>query len=386
MISNQPATLGPQTTVKAPVLGMDDYTPQAKAYWWTTTLIGAAALGLALQDLSQLDGAIMLQVACGIAIAALSGLFPVRIPGTKTSLAGAELFIFLLLLVYGPAAATIAAAAEAAVGSCRTSQRWTSRIGSPTMAAMAMYGCGAAFTLATSAARIEGLLSNSWLFVVLFTFASGYFACSTLLMASLISLKNGKAVDVRRILSANSWIGLVYLASAAIAGLVYIYDDRFVTPALLAAVPIIAMFLATINTRFRQSEAAERRVAQLQESEARLRSAFSHAAVGMLLVSPEGRILQANDALAAMLGCTTAECTGIELWKLAHPDHADSLQAELRGMLDGALSPRATEHRFQHVTGHEVWVSLNTSLFSQGLSIMVTASVDPGARRPRGTA
>jgi PAS domain S-box-containing protein len=253
------------------------------------------------------------------------------------------------------------------------------------MAAMAMYGCGAAFTLATSAARIEGLLSNSWLLVVLFTFASGYFACSTLLMASLISLKNGKAVDVRSILSANSWIGLVYLASAAIAGLIYIYVGHFVTPALLAAVPIIAMFLATINARFRQSEAAERRVAQLQESETRLRSAFSHAAVGMVLVSRDGRILQANDAVAAMLGRTTADCTGIELWKLAHPDDADSLQAQLRGILDGALSPRATEHRFQHVTGHQVWVSLNTLLFSEGLSIMVTASVDPGARRPRGT-
>lgn len=386
MISNRPATLGPQAPMKAPVLGMDDYTPQAKIYWWTTTLVGAAALYLALLDVVHLEGAVMLQVGCGIAIAALSGLFPVRIPGTKTSLAGAELFIFLLLIIHGPAAATIAAAAEAAVGSCRTSKRWTSRIGSPTMAALAMYGCGAAFTLATSAARSEGVLSNSWLFVVLFTFAIGYFACSTLLMASLIALKKGETVNVRRILSANSWIGLTYLASAAMAGLVYVYDARFVTPALLAAVPIIAMFLATINSRFRQSEAAERRVAQLQESEARLRSAFTHAAVGMLLVSRDGCILQANDALAAMLGRTSAECTGIALWKLAHPDDADSLQAQLRGMLDGTVSPRATEHRFQHVTGHELWMLLNTSLFSEGLSIMVTASVDPGARRAPGTA
>src|SRR5438270_3591634 len=302
MIANRPATLGPQTTVQAPVLGMDDYPPPAKAYWWTTTLVGAAALVLALLDLAHLDHSALLEVACGAAIAALSGLFPVRIPGTKTSLAGAELFIFLLLLVHGPAAATIAAATEAAVGSFRTSKRWTSRIGSPTMAAMAMYGCGAAFSLATTAARNEGALSNSWLFVALFTFAIGYFACSTLLMASLITLKNGKAVKVPRILSANSWIGLAYLASAAIAGLVYIDDHRFATPALLAAVPIIAMFLATINARFRQSEAAERELAQLQQSETRLRSAFTHAAVGMLLLSPEGRIVQANDALAALLG------------------------------------------------------------------------------------
>jgi PAS domain S-box-containing protein len=106
----------------------------------------------------------------------------------------------------------------------------------------------------------------------------------------------------------------------------------------------------------------------------------------MVLVSRDGRILQANDALAALLGRTTAECTGIELWKLAHPDDADSLLAALLEILDGAASPHATEYRFQHATGHEVWVSLDTSLFSEGLSIMVTASVDPGARRPRGTA
>jgi hypothetical protein len=55
-------------------------------------------------------------------------------------------------------------------------------------------------------------------------------------------------------------------------------------------------------------------------------------------------------------------------------------------MLDGAVSRCATEHRFHHVTGHDVWVSLDASIFSEGLSIMVTASVDPGARRPRGTA
>ena len=386
MIGNRPATLGPQTTVPAPVLGMDDYPPPAKAYWWTTTLVGAAALVLALLDLSHLDHSTLLEVACGAAIAALSGLFPVRIPGTKTSLAGAELFIFLLLLVHGPAAATIAAAAEAAVGSLRTSKRWTSRIGSPTMAAMAMYGCGAAFSLATTAARNQGALSNSWLLVALFTFAIGYFACSTLLMASLITLKNGKAVKVPRILSANSWIGLAYLASAAIAGLVYIDDHRFVTPALLAAVPIIAMFLATINARFRQSEAAERELAQLQQSETRLRSAFTHAAVGMLLLSPEGRIVQANDALAALLGRTTAECTGIALWQLAHPDDADALQAQIRRMLHGVGSPRTIEHRFQHPTGHPVWLLLNPSPFGDGLSIMVTASADPSARPPPATA
>jgi len=254
MMTNRPATLGPETPVKAPVLGMADYTPQAKAYWWTTTLVGAAALGLALLDVAQLDGGIVLQILGGTVIAALIGLFPVRIPGTKTSLAGAELIIFLLLLVLGPAAATVAAAAEAAIGSLRTSKRWTSRIGSPTMAAMAMYGCGTAFTLATTAARNEGVLNDGLLFIALFAFALVYFACSALLMASLISLKKGEAVNVRRILNGNSWIGLAYLANASSAALVFVSFDRVGIPVLLAAAPIIALFMFTINARFRRSE------------------------------------------------------------------------------------------------------------------------------------
>ena len=256
MMTDRPATLGPETPVKAPVLGMEDYTPQAKAYWWTTTLVGAAALGLALLDVARLDGGIVLQILGGAVIAALIGLFPVRIPGTKISLAGAELIIFLLLLVYGPAAATIAAAAEAAIGSLRTSKRWTSRIGSPTMAALAMYVCGTAFTLATTAARNEGVLSDSLLFLALFAFALVYFACSTLLTVSLLALKKGEAINVRRILNAHSWIGVAYLANASSAALVFVSFDRVGLPVLLAAMPIIALFLVTINTRFRRSETA----------------------------------------------------------------------------------------------------------------------------------
>jgi hypothetical protein len=253
----------------AAVRGMDDYTLRAKAYWWTTSLVGAAALGLALLNVAQFDSAVVLQVVGGTTVAALTGLFPERIPGTKTSLAGAELFIFLLLLVHGPAAATIAAAAEAAVGSYRTSKRWTSRVGSPTMAALAMYGCGSAFALAIDAMRNEGVLGSSWLFAGLLIFAFGYFACNALLMTTLIALKQGEPVDVRRILSANSWIGFAYLASASNAGLVYVSFERFGTPVLLATLPILALFLVTIHARFRRTEAAEGQVAELQEREAR---------------------------------------------------------------------------------------------------------------------
>jgi hypothetical protein len=90
--------------------------------------------------LAQLPRVAWLQVLAGMAIAMFAGFFPVRIPRSKNSFAAGEIFIFLLLLIHGPAAASLAAAGEAFVGSWRTSRRWTSRIASPAMAALAMFG------------------------------------------------------------------------------------------------------------------------------------------------------------------------------------------------------------------------------------------------------
>ena len=119
----------------AGLLRMDDYTTKAKAYWWATALLGVSALGLAVTDVATLEPRAMVQIVLGAVFAAITGLFPVRIPGAKTSGSAAEIFIFLLLLDFGPGAAAIAAAAEAGVISWRTSSRWTSRMGSPAMAA-----------------------------------------------------------------------------------------------------------------------------------------------------------------------------------------------------------------------------------------------------------
>jgi len=383
-------------------LHMDDYTPPARVYWWVTMVLGASILALSFVQVAGLDRAALAQVAAGVLIAAVIGLYPVRIPGAKTSLAGAEIFIFLLLLLHGPAAATLAAAVEAAIASWRTSKRWTSRIGSPTMAALAMYGCGTVFGIALQQSGLNPGLRNTAVFVGLLAFALAYFAAGTLLMVSLISLKKGEPVDALKQLKDNRWIGLAYMASASIAGLVYVSFDRFGTPVLLAAVPIIAMFLTTIRSYFRQSEVAERvqkervqsaereaalaarHLAEMKESESRFHSAFTHAAVGMVLVSTECRILQANDALAVLLGRTAAALVGTELSKLAHPDDADSLQAEIGGLLRGRVTTCSAELRFQHMNGHEVWVALNASFFTEGSSThrcLILQIQDISARR-----
>ena len=56
-----------------------------------------------------------------------------------------------------------------------------------------------------------------------------------------------------------------------------------------------------VRTRL-EAEVAARHVRELEVSERRFHSAFTHASIGMALVSFDGRVLQVNSALRALLG------------------------------------------------------------------------------------
>jgi PAS domain S-box-containing protein len=201
------------------------------------------------------------------------------------------------------------------------------------------------------------------LFALLLLLALAYFAASALLMASLITLKRGEPVHPLKILWGHGWLGVVYAASASISGLLYVSFDRFGPSVLVAAVPIIALFLSTLHFYFRQAEinesaqkerigateraAAEnaKHLAELRESEDRFHSAFTHAAVGIVLVSTGGRILQANAALARLLGRYEADLVGTDLVAIVHPDDSEMLRAQVGNLLSGT---EGTLVRVQH--------------------------------------
>jgi diguanylate cyclase (GGDEF)-like protein/PAS domain S-box-containing protein len=348
---------------------MHDYTPAAKLYWWATFILGMRVLGFAAAQAAMLEGRALFEIVGRSAVAAMTGLFPVRIPGRKTSVAGAEIFVFLLLLLHGPGAAAIAAASEAAVGSWRTSKRMTSRLGSPAMAALAMYGCGSAFKLIATATF--GADSAGATMVALLATALGYFASNTLLMASLLSLKQGVPVRPLAAVTSRGWLAVSFAASACIAGLVWTTNGVFGAIVLLLAVPIIAMFLSTMYLFFRQAEndsrlaeEAARHVLELRASEQRFHSAFTHAAVGMLLVSRDGRILQPNPAICQVLGMTESDLTGKRLEDIVHADDMPALRTAIGELLQGRSPQFATELRCTPHGGTAVWVSSSGALFS----------------------
>ncbi len=377
---------------------MPDYNRKATFYWWSVVALGAATLFASILQVAAQPPADWVQVAVGTAIAMLAGFFPVRIPHSKNSFAAGEIFIFLLLLVHGPGAAALAAAGEGAVGAMRTSKRWTSRLASPAMGALAMFASGSLMD-----AVLDRLSTNAGVLVVAtMAFALAYFVVNTLLISAVPRLKRNERLQWSDLFGVFGWIGIAYAGSASVAALLFLTYRTSGIGVLMAMVPLLAMLLATLHYFFRQQEAAEavrqagaeaaereaglaaRHVRELEASERRFHSAFTHASIGMALLSFEGRILQANPALRTLLGRA-----GEDLLQLRFQD---TVLAEDRGRIEeqlGLVSGHEfegfnTELRCVHLGGEPVWVAAHCSFFSEpgaGSPCLILQVQDITARR-----
>jgi diguanylate cyclase (GGDEF)-like protein/PAS domain S-box-containing protein len=102
--------------------------------------------------------------------------------------------------------------------------------------------------------------------------------------------------------------------------------------------------------------------ARLKESERRFAQAFRHAAIGMALVLPDGRWLQVNDAMCAMLGYREAELLALSFQDITHPEDLAVDLGLLNQVLSGERASYHMEKRYLHRDGHIVHAMLSVSL------------------------
>ena len=100
----------------------------------------------------------------------------------------------------------------------------------------------------------------------------------------------------------------------------------------------------------------------LRLSERRFSSAFESAAIGMALVSLDGRWLKVNNALCESLGYSAEELSGKTFQEITHPDDLEADLAYVSQILNGEISSYKIEKRYFHKNGTVVWVLLGVSL------------------------
>jgi diguanylate cyclase (GGDEF)-like protein/PAS domain S-box-containing protein len=138
----------------------------------------------------------------------------------------------------------------------------------------------------------------------------------------------------------------------------------------------------------RQVAEQQRTRMALDESRQLLESAFRDAAIGMALVAPDGRWLQVNPALCALVGYSAPELLATTFQAITHPDDLETDLDYVRQMLAGAIPTYQLDKRYFHKAGHIVWIQLNVSLAraSDGQPLYFLAQIQDITDRKRAEA
>jgi diguanylate cyclase (GGDEF)-like protein/PAS domain S-box-containing protein len=109
---------------------------------------------------------------------------------------------------------------------------------------------------------------------------------------------------------------------------------------------------------------AERTLAEeaLKECESRFEGAFESAAIGMALVSLEGRFLKANQTLCDSLGYSEQELLTKTIESITNPEDVENDLEHRRRLLDDQFPYYQLEKRFCHCDGYTVWTSSSVSV------------------------
>jgi len=321
---------------------------------------GAGALLFSVYHLpaSQLDLRFLLLVAITLTV---GSRITVAIPRLKSHISVSDTFLLLAILLCGGEAAVLLAALDGFCSTLRIGKRKKTYLLNVSVMAASTFVTVWVLRLLLGVDETGLHVADPPTFVIaLCLMGFTQYVVNSGLVGVGLALKTGQPVwqTWRKY---YLWTSITYFVGATAAGLVIKLIGFAGFTAFVAATPIIAIVYLTYQTYLRNIETAERHVAALQESEERFRSAFDYAAIGMALVSPEGRWLQVNRSLCEIIGYTEAELLGMSFQEISHPDDRDVVLGRVEQLLAGEVPTYQTEKRYFHKEGHEVWIYLSIS-------------------------
>ena len=90
--------------------------------------------------------------------------------------------------------------------------------------------------------------------------------------------------------------------------------------------------------------------------------AFESSAIGMALVSLNGKWIKVNESLCQILGYSKKEFLCLDFQSITHPDDLDADMTLVQEVLDGHRESYQMEKRYFHRNGSVVWATLSVAL------------------------
>jgi diguanylate cyclase (GGDEF)-like protein/PAS domain S-box-containing protein len=100
----------------------------------------------------------------------------------------------------------------------------------------------------------------------------------------------------------------------------------------------------------------------LRNSEAKFRETFGNAPVGMVMVDPDGILIDANQAAIKLSGSSRQEFLGKTIAAITHPDDLEKSMKYFKDLWAGKIESYQIEKRYLHKDGHTIYCILHGSL------------------------
>jgi diguanylate cyclase (GGDEF)-like protein/PAS domain S-box-containing protein len=120
--------------------------------------------------------------------------------------------------------------------------------------------------------------------------------------------------------------------------------------------------LGTLNDVTTVVHAADR----LQASERRFRELFHRSPAGTVVIDDDGVVIEANEAMAALLGVPTARLIGSIYDRFVHPEERDEVAARRHTMAGSQHAATQVQRRLIHADGSVLWVQVLISRIQEG--------------------
>jgi diguanylate cyclase (GGDEF)-like protein/PAS domain S-box-containing protein len=118
--------------------------------------------------------------------------------------------------------------------------------------------------------------------------------------------------------------------------------------------------------------------ATLEEVEIRFRQVFDHCPIGLVVATPDGRCVNVNPAMRAMLGYTLEEMLAFNFTDITHPDDLDSSVGKFSALTRGDSGDYRVEKRYRKHDGSYLWarVTVRSVNDAEGRVLYIIAHVE----------
>jgi diguanylate cyclase (GGDEF)-like protein/PAS domain S-box-containing protein len=327
--------------------------------------LGAGGLLFSLYRLPVAKLGVPFMVLALVAVCAGARL-SLRLPRGLGQVTMTESFIFLALLLFGGEAAILFAALVSLCVSLRFTKSMMSLLFNSAVAALSTFLI--VWTLRFTYGPVEALAMTGHALGLFKTICFAVFIQSAF-NSTLVAINGAYKINQPVWLTwPRTFLGssLVYLGGALAASLTFWFINVAGFNAFIATGSLIAILERAYRMYLNNAEAGEPlatgRGAGINDDSERFRSAFDHAAIGMALVSSEGRWLQVNRSLCEILGYTERELMGMDFLTITNPEDIGAALSCIEHLIKGKVPTFQMEKRYIHKQGHDVWVLWSVSL------------------------